>query len=182
MTSDGAELILTGDIAGLSLCKNLLTGSSVLILLVFTISLFVHKMIGVELLCPIQTIYFVHLINNYYSQPYSLLRYLVLSSWNLTSIDNVSANVYSIRQDKIFSCSSQSFTLGLMFVCVFSSILCYSLVFLFTICKYSERNPLPKFINKVLLFIYTRMLFPFAISSLLAFNLIANTRRLCDTC
>lgn len=68
------------------LCKMLLTGVSVLAILVFAVSTFVHKMIGVELVFPLQMVYFVHMVNNNYSQSFGLLKYLGFASWNLQSI------------------------------------------------------------------------------------------------
>lgn len=87
MISNGAKLILTGDIGLIKLCKMLLTGVSVLAIVVFAASTFVHKMIGVELVFPLQIVYLVHLVNSNYSQPFGLLKYIGFASWNLMSID-----------------------------------------------------------------------------------------------
>lgn len=68
------------------LCKTLLTGVSVFAIAVFAASTFVHKMIGVELIFPLQIVYLVHLVNSNYSQSFSLLKYFGFASWNLQSI------------------------------------------------------------------------------------------------
>ena len=40
---------------------------SISALVVFALSLFVHKMIGVELLISFQVVYLIHLVNNNYT-------------------------------------------------------------------------------------------------------------------
>ena len=86
VSMSGAKLILSDDVGILALCKMILSGISVLALVVFAASTFVHKMIGIELVFPLQIIYFVHMVNSNYSQSFSLLKYLGFSSWNLRSI------------------------------------------------------------------------------------------------
>ena len=86
ISTSGAKLIITGDIEMIMLCKMLLTGVSVLAIAVFAVSTFVHKMIGVELVFPLQVVYLVHMVNSNYSQSFGLLKYLGFASWNLQSI------------------------------------------------------------------------------------------------
>lgn len=119
MTSNGAKLIVFGDLAFLALCKTLLSGLSVVFLIVFISSLFVHKMIGVELLYPVQAIYVLHLIDSNYTQIFGLLKYLALTSWNLPSFFKVSTNINSIPSNVVFSGSSQDFTIYLMIGIIF---------------------------------------------------------------
>lgn len=97
MVSSGEKLILTGDIEMIVFCKTLLTGVSVLVLFVFAASTFVHKMIGVELVFPLQIVYLVHLVNTNYSQSFGLLKYFGFSSWNLLSIKESTANIDSVQ-------------------------------------------------------------------------------------
>lgn len=86
-STSGAKLILTSDVSTLALCKMLLTGVSVLVIVVFALSTLLHKMIGVELIFPLQIVYLVHMINTNYSQSFGLLKYFGFASWNLKSIN-----------------------------------------------------------------------------------------------
>ena len=106
-STSGAKLILATDISTLALCKMLLTGVSVLVLVDFSASTFVHKMIGVELVFPLQIVYFVHMVNSNYSQSFGLLKYLGFASWNLQSISESTANIDSTQQNLVFNSSSQ---------------------------------------------------------------------------
>lgn len=85
-STSGAKLILASDVSTLALCKMLLTGVSVFAMIVFAASTFVHKMIGVELVFPLQIVYLTHMVNINYSQSFGLLKYLGFVSWNLHSI------------------------------------------------------------------------------------------------
>lgn len=85
-STSGAKLILTSDVSTLALCKMLLTGVSVLVIVVFAASTFLHKMIGIELIFPLQIVYLVHMINSNYSQSFGLLKYFGFTSWNLKTI------------------------------------------------------------------------------------------------
>ena len=96
MVSGGKKLIIE-DVGMLALCKIVLNGISLLLIIVFLLSMFVHKMIGVELLYPIQVIYLVHLTNSNYTTLYSLLKFISLSSWNLKSIFVTSTIVNLIK-------------------------------------------------------------------------------------
>lgn len=106
-STSGAKLILTSDVSTLALCKMLLTGVSVLVIVVFAVSTFVHKMIGVELIFPLQIIYLVHMVNSNYSQSFGLLKYFGFASWNLKSISWSTANIDSRQQNLVFSSGSQ---------------------------------------------------------------------------
>ena len=86
MVSSGAKLLLSDDIGILAKFKVVLIGISVIAFAVFAASTFVHKMIGVELIFPLQIVYFVHMVNSNYSQSFGLLKYLGFASWNLQSI------------------------------------------------------------------------------------------------
>lgn len=97
VSTSGAKLILSDDVGILALCKMLLTGISMVALAVFAASTFVHKMIGVELIFPLQIVYLVHLVNINYSQSFSLLKYIGLSSWNLQSVSKSTANIDSVQ-------------------------------------------------------------------------------------
>lgn len=113
MISGGKKLVIE-DVGMLALCKTVLTGLSFLLILVYLVSMFVHKMIGVELLYPIQVIYLVHLANSNYTTLYSLLKYLSLSSWNLKSFFQTSTIANQMRQNVVFSRTSQEFTLAVI--------------------------------------------------------------------
>ena len=106
-STSGVKLVLSDDIATLVFCKKLLTGVSMFALAVFAVSTFVHKMIGVELIFPLQIVYFVHMVNSNYSQSFGLLKYLGFASWNLQSISESTANIDSTQQNLVFNSSSQ---------------------------------------------------------------------------
>lgn len=97
MSTSGAKLILSDDIGVLALCKMLIIGVTLFALAVFAASTFVHKMIGVELIFPLQVIYFVHLVNNNYTQSFGLLKYLGFASWNLQYGSKITANINSVQ-------------------------------------------------------------------------------------
>lgn len=92
MISGGKKLIIE-DVGMLALCKIVLNGISLVLIMVFFVSMFVHKMIGVELLYPIQIIYLVHLTNSDYTTLYSLLKFISLASWNFKSLFETSTIV-----------------------------------------------------------------------------------------
>lgn len=125
----GAKLILSDDISTLALCKMLLTGVSCFTLAVFAASTFVHKMIGIELIFPLQIVYLVHLVNNNYSQSFSLLKYLGFASWNLEGVSKNMVNIDSFQNNLVFSSSSQQFTI----LVVSGSIVAAVLIFILTI-------------------------------------------------
>ena len=64
MVSNGSKLIVNPDIDLLAMCKSILKGLSILAIVVFFVSILVHKMIGVELIHPLQVIYIIHLTTN----------------------------------------------------------------------------------------------------------------------
>ena len=97
VSTSGAKLILSDDIGVLALCKLLITGVTLFALAVFAASTFVHKMIGVELIFPLQIVYLVHLVNSNYSQSFGLLKYFGFASWNLQNVSKNTANINSIQ-------------------------------------------------------------------------------------
>ena len=122
MTSNGAKLVVFGDLAFLALCKALFSLLSIVFLAAFVGSVFVHKMIGVELLYPVQLVYVLHLIDSDYTQIFGLLKFLAPTSWNMFSFSKASSNINSIPSNVVFSSSGQDFTLYLMTGIIFSGV------------------------------------------------------------
>lgn len=54
----------------------------------FGISLFVHQMIGVEIIVPFQIIYLSHLVENNYTPVFSIFGYLANSAFNFQFYSN----------------------------------------------------------------------------------------------
>jgi hypothetical protein len=74
--------------------KFVFSALSIAAIIVFIGSLFIHKMIGVELIHSFQIIYITHLANNNYTEPYGMLKYLHLSAWNFYTSGPVESNLY----------------------------------------------------------------------------------------
>lgn len=127
-STKGAKLILTDDLEILEKCKLLLTIVSVIALAVFAVSTFVHKMIGVELIFPLQIVYLVHMVNRNYSQSFSLLKYLGFASWNLQGISKSTVNIDSAQQNLVFSSGSQQFTLAIVAGLLITAALTFAII------------------------------------------------------
>lgn len=137
MTSHGNKLTLSSNLV---FVKNLFLVLSILAILVFASSLFVHKMIGVELILPFQIVYLVHLVNNQYTQEYGLLKYIAYTSWNFLDISEGSTTIATVSSNEPFDISSQSFTLKMMFGITFSLFAAFFAIIAVKAAK-NEQNP-----------------------------------------
>jgi hypothetical protein len=111
MVSNGTKLIIVKDLSQFLSFKNAVCGLSLTILALFFISLFVHKMIGVELIHTYQVVYLVHLINPNYTPHYSLLRWFALTVFDLLSASNGYTNINSISSHAEFDETNMLFSL-----------------------------------------------------------------------
>lgn len=118
MTSNGSKLLVSDKVDLLLLVKKMIAGKSIAAFPTFVLSWFVHKMIGIELVFPLQIVYFTHLINRHYSPEYGLLRYLGFTSWNLFSVTDGTTNIDSARGNISFSKGDQELTLLLVTACI----------------------------------------------------------------
>ena len=86
-----------------ALFTGIFDGISWAVLVLFVVSGFVHKMIGLELLQNIQIIYFVHIINNKYTSPFSVFMFLANLGYNFKFTQNFNANISSIKSNIDFN-------------------------------------------------------------------------------
>lgn len=92
MVSNGVKLLVTKDTAKLLACKESIEAISLAAVTLFWLASLTHKMAGVEMLHSFQVIYLVHLLNEDYTQLYSLLRFLSFSAFDfLMPKDSLSA-------------------------------------------------------------------------------------------
>jgi hypothetical protein len=115
MISNGFKLIIIKNAAELNICKIIFQVFSIIILMIFFLSLFAHKMIGVELIHCFQVIYLVHLINPSYTLPYSLIKYFAPITFNFLYFQNDWTNISSVYNNATFSNENQKFTLEFIF-------------------------------------------------------------------
>lgn len=73
------------------------------VLAVFCLSIFINKMIGVELVQNMQLIYYVHLIHSKYSSFFSVFGFLSNSSFNFLFKYNFGSDIYSKFQNIEFN-------------------------------------------------------------------------------
>jgi hypothetical protein len=80
------------------------------ILAVFLASLFVHKMIGVELIFSFQVITLVHSLNSHYTATYGLFHVLSILNANPLYFIGFQNNVNTVQQNIAFSQANQQFS------------------------------------------------------------------------
>jgi hypothetical protein len=111
MVSNGTKLIIVKNLSQFLYFKDAVCGLSLTILALFFISLFVHKMIGVELIHTYQIVYLVHLVNPNYSPHYGLLRWFALTVFDFLSPSNGYINIGSISSHAEFDEANMLFSL-----------------------------------------------------------------------
>lgn len=148
-------------------------------LIVFALSMFVHKMIGVELLISFQIVYLVHLVNNQYTQEYALLKYLSYTSWNFLGISEGSTNVATVSSNEPFDSSSQNFALKMMISLAFALFAAIITVLAVKTIKTLKDPALSiKPFSRIMLLLYNQILFPITMAFSFVFLVIINTLRL----
>jgi hypothetical protein len=103
MDSNGIKLMLVNNEHYLNICHNIILGLSLSIMGIYFLSLFFHKMVGVELMHTFQVIYLVHLINNDYTSPYSLLKYFAVITFDFLNQSNNFTNITTASGNITFS-------------------------------------------------------------------------------
>lgn len=183
MTSNGSKLLVSDKVGLLQLVKKIIAGKSIAAFVTFVLSWFMHKMIGIELVFPLQIVYFAHLINRNYSPEYGLLRYLGFTSWNLFSVTDGTTNIDSVRANVLFSKEDQDLTLLL----VASFLLLTSVAFAVVrgiqiLCARRVPSTTASQLRNVAFKLYNNFLFPLTIGFLPAFNLMTNSYFLHKEC
>lgn len=109
MNSNGVKLIFLRDFSRLETCKKAIFIFSILIMGLFFVSLFSHKMIGVEMFHCFHIIFLVHLKNYNYTEIYSLIRMFTLTAFDFLQVEN---NFSSFQSQNIeFNTKNQELTL-----------------------------------------------------------------------
>jgi hypothetical protein len=108
--SDGTQFGSSSSAAALQSLKQTFLIFDMVILVVFLASLFVHKMIGVELIFSFQVITLVHSLNSHYTATYGLFHVLSLLNANPLYIVGFQNNVNTVQQNIAFSQSNQHFS------------------------------------------------------------------------
>jgi hypothetical protein len=111
MVSNGIKLIIVKDWSQFLSFKNTVCGLSLTILALFFVSLFVHKMIGVELIHTYQVVYLVHLVNPNYTPHYSLLKWFALTVYDFLSASNGCTNIDSTSSHAEFDDANMYFSI-----------------------------------------------------------------------
>jgi hypothetical protein len=177
MVSNGAKLIIVKDWSQFLSFKDAVCGLSLTILALFFVSLFVHKMIGVELIHTYQVVYLVHLVNPNYTPHYSLLRWFALTVFDFLSPSNGYTNIGSISSHAEFDEANMLFSLYIIvgFSCALLIALLLSLILPYLNDSHSNSTKAINF-NGVSEALYNYFFFPITMGTLMVFFLILVTR------
>lgn len=128
MISDGQKLIIISSEGDIQILNSLFYTLTLVAWAIFLLSLFSHKMIGIQFIHNFQIIFFVHLINSDYTPPFSILAQLANSGLNiLFKFDNTS-NVQTPFQTLQYDSRNQDVSLYLIILTTYFPSLALSIL------------------------------------------------------
>lgn len=114
MISEGQKLIIINSEGDIQTLNSLFYTLTLIAWSLFFLSLFSHKMIGVELIHSFQIIFFVHLVNSDYTPPFSILAQLANSGLNILFKFDQTSNVQTPFQTLQYGSLNQDVSLYLI--------------------------------------------------------------------
>jgi hypothetical protein len=114
MVSGGDKLIVVNNYDKIKLLVNFMTILSFVVLLIFIVGSFSHKMIGVEIIHSFQLIFLLQALSNNFTPVFGLLKYLSIVSCNFLFLLNTHINIYYPKYAILYNPLNQDFSQGLI--------------------------------------------------------------------
>jgi hypothetical protein len=168
MVSNGDKLIIVNDYGK---CEILIIFMKVLcfvLLFLFAVGSFTHKMIGVEILHAFQIIFLLQALSNNITPVFGLLRYFSIVAGNFLFLSNYETNIYRSQSDIHYSSANQEFSEAIIVgLSIFFSLCIMPSLYTRVQSIDDPQSNSSNFSTKVLRVIYDCLLFPFIIGFLM---------------